>query len=73
MCSPLNQLDFVRSRFATACDVFLGGLGMDLLRLKKDGGGTEQDISRQFARHFEEVLRNDGALNDDVIVDSEYY
>lgn len=70
--SPLGQLDFVRSRFKTAGDLFLLGRGMHLLQRREDGGGTEQEISGEFARHFDAVLRRDGVLGE-AEVDAEYY
>lgn len=72
MCSPLNQLDFVRNRFVAASSAFLQSEGLDLLRPRKNGGGTEQDISGAFARHFEEVLRREDALGE-AEVDAEYH
>ena len=72
MSSPLNQLDFVRGRFAAACGAFLHGRGLDLLRPRENSGGTEQQISGEFARHLEKVLRTNGVLGD-AEVDAEYY
>lgn len=70
--SPLGELDFVRNRFKTTGDLFLLGRGMDLLQRREDGGGTEQEISGEFARHFNAVLRRDGVLGE-AEVDAEYY
>lgn len=72
MCSPLTQLDFVLNRFNLAQVAFTRGPGMDLLRLREEGGGTEQEISGGFAVFLERVLRADGVLGD-AEVDAEYY
>ena len=45
---------------------------MGLLQLREDGGGTEQKISGEFARHLDAVLRTDRLLSD-AEVDAEYY